>query len=380
MRETLIDIRNKIVSGAYKNEEHVRLAIVARILLQLGWNIWDPAEVNCEFNPVPDEDKTRVDIALFSNPRVPDVFIETKSMGKIRNSLAEIETQLRNYNRDNTALFSVITDGRVWRFYLSRAGGKFSEKCFKVIDLQGDDLDDIQTSFSKFLQKDEIIGGSAEDEAVGYLRLNEKQRTMGDVLPQAKKASMEPPYPRVPNALVSLLAEKGFQVSVDEAEKLMIEVASKKEPKELRIEPRSSQPAHHSMEQWPVPEKRLLRPESPPSLSFTKVIGARFGSQSANNWNNLLALAIKTAMHNHIDINGLQALSVPVKVGQINTDGYAPLPGTNNSFQNVGANRAWLLTLTLAKKLNIEVEVSLRWREKENAAFPGEVGVLQWKP
>jgi hypothetical protein len=94
-----------------------------------------------------------VDIALFSKPRLPDVFIETKPLGRITTNLPETETQLRNYNRDNTALFSIITDGRVWRFYLSRAGGKFSEKCFKVIDLQGDDLDDIQISFSKFHHK-----------------------------------------------------------------------------------------------------------------------------------------------------------------------------------------------------------------------------------
>jgi hypothetical protein len=227
MREMLADIRTKIALGAYRNEEHVRLAIVARILSQLGWNIWDPMEVNCEFNPVPHEDKTRVDIALFSRPRVPDVFIETKPIGRIASVLRETETQVRNYNRDNTALFSIITDGCEWRFYLSRAGGKFSEKCFKIVDLRSDDLDDIQTSFFKFLQKAEIVSGNAEREANGYLRLGEKQRAMEDMLPQAKRAILEPPYPSLPCALQKMLSENGIAVSIDEAEAFIIEMRNR---------------------------------------------------------------------------------------------------------------------------------------------------------
>jgi predicted type IV restriction endonuclease len=228
MRDTIIDIRNKIASGAYKNEEHVRLQIVVRILSELGWKIWDPAEVNCEFNPVPHEDKTRVDIALFSKPRAPDVFIETKPLGGITKNLEEAETQLRNYNRDNTALISIITDGRIWRFYLPRTAGKFSEKCFKVIDLQDNDLDDVQNSFFKFLKKDEIISGNAEREANGYLRLSEKQRAMEDALPQAKRAVMESPYPSLPEALAKIvLSEKGLTITTGEAQKFIIEMGNR---------------------------------------------------------------------------------------------------------------------------------------------------------
>ncbi len=378
MRETLIDIRGKIASGAYRNEEHVRLAIVVRILSQLGWNIWDPMEVNCEFNPVPEEDRTRVDIALFSKPRVPDVFIETKPLGKMANGLPATERQLRNYNRDNTALFSVITDGRVWRLYLSRTGGKFSDKCFKVISLQDDDIDEIESSFSKFLRKEEIVSGNAEAEAAGYLQLNEKQRAMEDILPQARKASMEPPYPRFPDALVSLLAEEGFQVSVDEAEKFIMESPGK-EPKEQRVEPITSEAPARVSEQRQFTGMRVLEPNSPPNLSFTKVIEAKFAGRAAANWNDLLGVAIRTAMQDGIDVDRLQGLSVPVKEGRISTDGYAPLQGTSVSFQNVNANHAWTLTLMLAKKLGVEVTVRLRWREKEKAAFPGQDAVLEWK-
>ena len=67
MRDTLTDIREKLQHGEYQNEEHVRLALVCRLLFKLGWNIWNPKEVNTEFQPIPSEDRTRVDIALFAN-------------------------------------------------------------------------------------------------------------------------------------------------------------------------------------------------------------------------------------------------------------------------------------------------------------------------
>jgi hypothetical protein len=117
MRETIVDIRNKINSGVHLNEEHVRLSLVARVLLELGWSIWDPNEVNCEYTACSYEDSSKVDVALFSTPRKPDIFIEVKAIGKIRSDLEKTEIQLRDYNRDNTALFSIITDGQNWAWF-----------------------------------------------------------------------------------------------------------------------------------------------------------------------------------------------------------------------------------------------------------------------
>ena len=49
MRDTLVDIHEKLRNGSYQNEEHVRLSLVARILQELDWDIWNPREVNAEF-------------------------------------------------------------------------------------------------------------------------------------------------------------------------------------------------------------------------------------------------------------------------------------------------------------------------------------------
>ena len=135
MNSTLEDIREKLKNGCYKNEEHIRACLVLRILQKLNWNIWNPAEVYAELKVAPEEDKTKVDLALFINKNIPSIFFEIKKPGEIATGLPEIERQLRNYNRNNTALFSVITDGQEWRLYHSQTGGEFSKKCFKVFNL-----------------------------------------------------------------------------------------------------------------------------------------------------------------------------------------------------------------------------------------------------
>ena len=233
MNEIISEIRGFIKNGYFVNEENVRFSLVSRILQELGWNIWNPKEVATEFNTVPNEDKSRVDIALFDNSPTPSVFIEIKALGKLEYDLPKYEVQLRDYNRNNTAPFSIITDGQKWRFYYSQTGGEFSQKCFKDIDLLNDDIDDIELIFDAFLSKEEIRSGKARIEAESYLKLSQKQRVMEDALPQAKRQISEPPYPRLPEALVNIVEKKGYSVTIEEA----IRFVKKQGEKKLKPEP-----------------------------------------------------------------------------------------------------------------------------------------------
>lgn len=226
MKELLADIKERLLNGEYKNEEHVRLSLVARVLQGLGWNIWNPIEVNTEFVVVPNEDSKKVDVALFLRPFVPTVFVEIKAVGQMQGKLAATEQQMRNYNRDNQAMFTVITDGRNWRFYLSSAGGEFPRRCFKTFDLLTDDLEEVETSLSAFLRKSEIE--NARQKAEDYLKLNQIQRTAEDCLPEARRKISEPPYPSLPAALVSLVGEKGFSITQDDAVKFIKEADERK--------------------------------------------------------------------------------------------------------------------------------------------------------
>jgi len=369
LRETLSDIRQKLKDGVYKNEEHVRMSLVARVLLDLGWNVWDPKEVNAEYPAVPHEDSTRVDIAMFSSPHRPDIFIEVKTVGQISNALQKVERQLRDYNRDNTALFSIITDGRFWRFYLSQAGGRFSDKCFKIVDIMKNELDDIETSLRMFLQKAEVVNGNAEHEAQGYLRLTEKQRIMEGLLPQAKREVLKPPYPTLPEALIAQCAKVDIAITNNEAKEFIA-----KSPKGPIESPPDIVPGPSP------PEGQVFDPDHPPDLHFTKIVEAKIGSRKENNWNALVRCAVGVALKNNISITELRNLDVPVEPRQKNTDGFSTLRGMNVSVQNVDARRAWHLAYTVARQLETEIRVAFRWREKDGAAYPGKEGLLHWKP
>lgn len=232
MNEILKEIREYINNVYFKNEENIRFSLVARILQELDWNIWNPKEVATEFQVVPNEDSTRVDIALFDNPHTPTVYIETKAIGKLDTELAKYEIQLRDYNRNNTAPFSIITDGRKWRFYYSQTGGEFSQKCFKVIDLLNDDIDDIELSLFAFLSKEAIHSGKAKKEAETYLQLSQKQRAMEDAFSKARKFILEPPFPSLPEALVKIVETDGYIVSIDEASSFVKKQGHKKQTAE----------------------------------------------------------------------------------------------------------------------------------------------------
>lgn len=281
MKEILVEIREYINNKYFVNEENVRFSLVARLLQKLGWDIWNPKEVFTEYPVLPNEDFTRVDIALFENIFSPSVFIEIKAIGKLESDLSKHEIQLRDYNRNNTALFSIITDGKLWRFYYSQAGGEFSQKCFKVLDLQNDDLEDIELSLYAFLSKEEINNGNAKNEAETYLRLSQKQRAMEDVLPQARRLVLEPPFPSLPQAIVELVKKFRIIVTIEEASKFIEKQSQKKSPE---IKPPS--PIFQPSRPHTTIQKRTKAP-SPSAIEWANQIPELKLIPNLNSWQSI---------------------------------------------------------------------------------------------
>jgi hypothetical protein len=263
MKDILKDIRAKLLNNDYQNEEHVRLSLVSRIIQSLGWDVWNPREVNTEYYGTPNEDKSRVDMALFLNSNIPSVFIEVKAIGKIDTNLGNIERQLRDYNKNLTALFSVITDGKKWIFYFSQSGGEFSEKRFKTLDLLEDQFEDIETFLISFLSKSEIANGNAERDAKSYLEGSKKQRAMEDALPHARRMIDQPPFLSLPQALVERVAKSGFKISSEEAAEFIQSYKPVEKPALTIAQPEIS---HRSFENTPV-HNELYRAELPRGLS-----------------------------------------------------------------------------------------------------------------
>lgn len=220
-RESLEDIVSRLRHGDYKNEEHVRLSLVCRLLTQLGWDIWNPREVFGEFGAIPSEDATRVDIALFMPPELlrPAVFIEVKAVGKLAQSRAVGETQLRDYNRNNQAQISVLTDGKQWHFYLASASGEFSQRRFESFDLSSDStsLEDVELALDAFLSKAALQNGDAVVEAQKYLKRTDTEKTMVEVLPLAQRDLEGDPTANLLDKFLSRCAERGVNPLRDQA-------------------------------------------------------------------------------------------------------------------------------------------------------------------
>jgi hypothetical protein len=379
MKELLADIKVRLLNGEYKNEEQVRLSLVARVLQGLGWNIWNPIEVNTEFVVVPNEDNKKVDVALFLRPFVPSVFIEIKAVGQMQGKLTVIEQQMRNYNRDNQAMFTVITDGRSWRFYFSFTGGEFSRRCFETFDLLDDDIDEVEASLSAFLRKTEIENENARRKAENYLQLNQIQRTAEDSLPDARRLITEPPYPSLPEALIQLVKDKGHALSHEAALKI-IQQATERKP---ILTPLPSIPSDLVEDRF-VPRTRSgaireQNPDRPENLTHTKIIQGNIGKESITNWSDLVDCAVKTALKMGVPVQDVRTV-VNLEQGDVNERGFHRIRDTAYSGQGMESNKSWRAALHLAKKTNLEIQVRFQWRDKEDAAHPGEEGLLRWSP
>ncbi len=342
---------------------------------------WVSREVNTEFVPIRTEDNKKVDIALFIRPKVPAIFIEVKADGKIMTNLSATEIQLRDYNRNMTVPFAIITDGRNWRFYHASAPGEFSQKCFAKFSLVEDELEDIEQYFTTFLKKSEINSERAEIEAKRYLHLNEKQRTMGDCLPEARRLTSEHPFPRLPEALLGLLNEKGYEATLTEVEDFIRNnQGSKPSSQSSPLPAREDKPAPKSVPPVTKGNARKLNPDNPGSLLHTRIEEGRFdGNPVGRYWKDLIHTAIRVAVEKGLSYADLRHFG-NLSEGKAKDKTFAPIDGTNLFLQGMDANQCWKRAHALAKKLRVEISVRVSWADKEGALYPGEEGVLEWGP
>jgi len=249
MREPIEDIRAKLRNDEYKNSEHVRLSIVGRLLHNLGWDLWDPAEVYPDYVVGDSKEHPSVDLALFAKPQAPSVFIEIKAPGSVENELIESELQNRKYNFDTSDLITILTDGNKWVLYCSPELEESTAKCFKTLDILHDTIDDITASFDMFLSKKSIVQGKALAEVKNILMQSMRKQAVYEVLEKARKLVTEPPYPRLPHAVVELIIPQGITITEKDVEKIL----EKKKAQKQKAEP----------EPIPEPEPEPL-PESEP--------------------------------------------------------------------------------------------------------------------
>lgn len=227
LETVLKEIAGHLKNGGYKNEEHVRVGIVLRILQALGWDIWNPRECWPEYAPIPSEDSKRVDVALFKPPSlsVPALFIEVKTVEKLKQNLAAAEEQLEYYCRRNQSEIAALTDGQRWHFYLSGAPGKFEERRFKTLDLLNAALpfEEAERAFHTFLSRESLADGEAANQARLLLRRTEEERVKDELLPFARKDAEQDPTSSLVECFIKRCSDRGISVSTEKARAFILE-------------------------------------------------------------------------------------------------------------------------------------------------------------
>ena len=118
-------------------------------------------------------------------------------------------------------------------------------------------------------------------------------------------------------------------------------------------------------------------------LKHTRILSARIDGQPVPRpkWNGILAKLHVMALKSLGSFEDLQvATGSNVKEGRFDKNGYKYLPNAGLSIQGVESNLAWEHSLQLARALAIPIELKIEWRNKQGAARPGDVGILEWSP
>lgn len=388
MKELLEDIRNLLQAGKYRNEEQVRFSLVARVLQKLDWNIWNPEQVYTEFKPNPYNDNKKLDIALFLNGHTPSVFIEIKSPDKLNNKteLDKAETQLKDYNADLTALFTILTDGNQWRFYYSQEGGTFSQKRFKTIRLVSDDLEDIEIAFEMFLRKEVVQNGKAKKEAYSYLQLSRKQKIMEESMPEARRAVETNPLLNLVLALKKTTLSRGLNISEDEALDFIKNHNAKKtshielsNTRDIGTSTRIISTPHAPLPTTvPISSQRTNYGSNPPDLTHTKLENGLIGNYKINSWSGLITVCLRQLFNSGWTIEKVHSLTtINIKSGHITESGFKVIDGYQYSFQGLDANRSARALIDLSKASGLNLVVDFVWRDKQGAIYPNQKGRIK---
>lgn len=129
-------------------------------------------------------------------------------------------------------------------------------------------------------------------------------------------------------------------------------------------------------------DSRFYKPDSPPDLTHTSVLSGNVNGILVKKWNYLLVEAHAQAYKALFgDIDMLQRISeARIKRGNTLESGFKPVNNCGFSVQGVEANKAWAISLQLAKKFFFPINIEFRWQQKDGAAYPGEIGKITWTP
>ncbi len=142
-----------------------------------------------------------------------------KAVGKMRGNIESSEDQLQDYNFFNTASITILTDGKIWRFYLSSATGTFAQKLFCTFDLIEDNIDYIVSILTEVLSKNRFVKDAVNtaEKMLNDLKLSKEIEIAKH---DAKDKTSEFPELNNYQLVQFILKERGHEISLEEIKRL----------------------------------------------------------------------------------------------------------------------------------------------------------------
>jgi predicted type IV restriction endonuclease len=141
---------------AEANEATIQQYVVLPILRMLGWN--DTNLASMEIIPEYQVESRRADYALhIKQDQNPVVLIECKRWNQ---PIGKNEEQICFYAYSGNVPLAIITNGKLWRFYLSRwEASSLSDRIFCETDIE--DRENAIVDLEKYLLKSNVGSGEA---------------------------------------------------------------------------------------------------------------------------------------------------------------------------------------------------------------------------
>lgn len=177
------------------SEQLTKQSVILPLLLDLGWDIWDPGEAVPEF----DCGQGRVDFALLISGK-PRVLVEAKRFSE---ELDGHEEQLCNYAFKKGVEQAVLTNGLSWWFYLPLERGDWTDRKVLSINFEEQDENLVVERLEELLGKSNVGSGKSVKTSKGYLRDKQKESEIANALPDVWNQIITEPD----SLLVDLLSE-----------------------------------------------------------------------------------------------------------------------------------------------------------------------------
>ncbi|MCD2190989.1 hypothetical protein [Actinomycetospora soli] len=187
-------------------EQNTKVMLIEPVLQALGWDLFDPEEVNREYRRRGADNPVDYALLLLRTPRL---FVEAKGLGENIDD-PRWANQTISYAAVAGVEWVALTDGAQWRIYNAHAPVPVEDKLFRSVDVAGDPEGAVE--LLELLSKENMRENRIQELWQGYF----VDRQTHAVL-TALFSGTEPP-----NDLINLISKRAERLSKDDVRASLI--------------------------------------------------------------------------------------------------------------------------------------------------------------